>query len=530
MRRVLFAVLALAAPAAAQQKRALSSTIAYISGVTVYINAGRLADVGEGDTAAVFHANLKIGSVVVTATADSSSAARILAQSENFRIGDTVTIMVSAPVKKHESLVASEGRPNTTEGGATSTPTDHPAMNVLSGTIALQYIMIAAEDSRLNLSQPAALIQMNVANLLGVGMSLRLYSVSFLNGNGAYALYGNRAGLENNVYQASLTGEVAGAGFGYGIGRLNSPYVSGLGTFDGGQVYYRISSFTFGVLGGAASSVPASSLSFSGTKNAAFVNYRSGRDVFHQFDGTVAYGLQMRNGQLDRNFLYLQNSLSLGSRLSFYETSEVDMSKPSDGTHVPGLSFSNTFFSINYFPTKWLFANVGYDAYRNVYLFQTMKYIPDSLIDRNILQGFRGSASAYLPGQITVSVNGSYRTRNGYARSEHTLGGSVRASDLLDLGIGGSIRYMNMTGVYSNANDLTLELDATLFYDLDVSLSYDSYDISVSLLQQTYTTQTISGFLDYSFSSRWFSSLGLDDVLDPSMNSFHVYAEIGVRF
>jgi len=97
LRQVLLATLAFAAPTAAQQKKAVNSTIAYISGVTVYINSGRLAGVGEGDTAAVFHDNLKIGSVVVTATADSSSAARILTQSETFLIGDTVTITISAP-------------------------------------------------------------------------------------------------------------------------------------------------------------------------------------------------------------------------------------------------------------------------------------------------------------------------------------------------------------------------------------------------------------------------------------------------
>ncbi len=106
----------------------------------------------------------------------------------------------------------------------------------------------------------------------------------------------------------------------------------------------------------------------------------------------------------------------------------------------------------------------------------------------------------------------------------------MRGSDLLGLGVGGSIRYTNMFGVYSNANDVRLELDDTFFDALDVTLSYDSYDIAVSILQQTYTTQTISGYLNYAFWRKWYSSLGVDDVIDPSMNSLRIFAEIGFRF
>lgn len=530
MKQLLLVLLVTTAPATAQPRKPLRSTVAYIAGATIYLNVGRLAQVAEGDTAVVFRDGNPIGSAVVTATADSSSAARILTQAKAFMIGDTVTIMTGiAPTERHKKL-SSENSRMPAAGNSTSNPPSRTRENVLSGRIALQYSMVAAEDSKLNLSQPAALVQMNIINLLGAGMSLNLYGVSFLNGNGAYALYGNRAGLQNNFYVASLTGEVPGAGLGYGFGRLSSQFVSGLGSFDGGQVYYRINNLTFGVVGGGAPTVPSSSLGYVGTKTAAFLNYHTGTDVFHQYDGTIAYGLRMRNGVLDRNFLYLQNSLSLGSKLSLYETSEIDMSKLSGGSRVPGLDFSNTFFSMNYFPTRWLFANIGYDAYRTVYLFETMKSIPDSLIDRNLLQGFRGSVSAYLPGEVTVSANASYRTRKNYARNEHTIGASVRAADLLDLGVEAGIRYTNLYGVYSNGNDVTLELGGTFFDVLDVSLSYDSYNISVSLLRQTYNTQTISGFLSYELSSSLYSSLGLDDVIDPTMNSFRVYAEIGLRF
>ena len=77
---------------------------------------------------------------------------------------------------------------------------------------------------------------------------------------------------------------------------------------------------------GSSRDVP-SSLNFGGTRSAFFLNYHSGSDFFHQYDGTIAYGLQMVGGAIDRNFLYLQNSLSLESDLYLYETTEIDMSQ-----------------------------------------------------------------------------------------------------------------------------------------------------------------------------------------------------------
>ncbi len=527
---IILAFFSLAIHAKAQQKQEATAKISYIAGPTVYLTAGGIDGVAPGDSARVYREGALVGSLIVTAIADSSSAARALNGLQGFRIGDTVQIVLSnrLPAPLSTQVVSKGGSSSTSERSVSGE--SFPRANVLSGRVGLQYDMIAAEDSKLNLSQPGALVQIGISNLFGAGMSFRLYGMSFLDGNGVYAQYGNRTGLSNNLYSATLTGETAGSALGYSIGRQNSQFVSGMGTFDGGQVYFRINRFTIGALGGASATIPSSTLGYSGTKTAAFINYHSGADVFHQFDGTAAYGLQMVGGKLDRNYLYLQNSLSLGSNLNFYESTEIDLSRESNGTRVGGLNFSNTFFSMNYYPTSWLFANLGYDAYRTVYLFQTMKAIPDSLIDPNVSQGLRASISAHVTASLTLTANGSYRTRRDYARSEHTLGGSVRTSNLLDLGIGASVRYLTMTGVYSIANDVNVEIDRTFFDALDVTLSYDSYSVSVSTVEQTYKTQTISAFIDYDFSQKWYSTIGLDDGIDPSMNSFRVFAEIGFRF
>ena len=509
-------------------RRALKYQISYISGTNIYINAGRIEGIFMNDTAIVVHGSTNAGTAVVTAIADSSSALKIISQSDRISVGDTAIV----------SIELNEAQTNLTNSNMSQAPAASPVIssaekktreNILSGRAAIQYYFISAEDSKFNLSQPAGMLVLNVSNLFGTGMILSFDDRSYYDGENNYSIYGNTAGFQHNLYQVSLTRDLPDASVGYGIGRMTSRFVGGIGTFDGAQFFYRLNSFTAGILGGAAADIPAS-LDYSGTRTAFFLNYHSGTDFFHQYDGTVAYGLQMVGGNLDRNFLYLQNSLSLGAKLYLYETTEIDMSQISEGVRRAGFNFSDTYFSANYYPMDWLFANIGYDASRDVYLFQSMKNVPDSLIDRNIMQGYRASVTGQLPEMITVSINATLNTRHDFPRDEHTLGGSIRASDILGTGINAGTSYMTMVGIYSNGHDFSANIDRTFFSRISMTLGYDSYSISVSTLQQIYTTQTLSGFLNYDLSAKIYFSVGAYDIIDATMNSINASAEIGFRF
>ena len=213
---------------------------------------------------------------------------------------------------------------------------------------------------------------------------------------------------------------------------MTSRFVGGMGAFDGFEFYYRQNEFTVGVLGGAQVNDPVSVLSNTGTKGSLFLNYRTGQDIFHYYDGTLAYGRQMVSNKLDREFLYIQNTFAVDPTLSFYESSEIELDEMTNGVITPAFNFSNTNVSANYYPVEWFSANLGYDATRPVYLFETMKSTPDSLFDKNLLQGYRATVTFHLPLSMTLSEMATYRAKQDTMRDAHTITTALRITDIFD--------------------------------------------------------------------------------------------------
>jgi hypothetical protein len=468
----------------------------------------------------------------VTAVAQHSSSAHIVAQEAPVGAGDVVVSPRLQSGARNPATSETGGEPQTVHVLGDRSPVLHPETheNVVSGRAVFQFDGILAEDTRLNLTQPAISLRLNVGNLLGTGMMLTVNARSYYDPKVGNSMYGSSGGMQNRAAEFSLEHDRLENGLGYGIGRLWSKYVGAMGSFDGAQVYYRMDHLTAGVLGGSVSTDQSLSLDHPASKGAVFVNYRDGSDMFHEYSGTVAYGRQMADGQLDREFLYLQNSLFLGSGFSIFESSELDLASLANGTRKSALTLSNTFFNISFQPLDWISANVGYDADRTIYLLHSMNSIPDSLIDRSLQQGLRSGLTSRVTSSVTLSANASYGTRQGNFRDSHSLGGSARAMDLFGIDVNGALRYTNYVGAFVTGSDYSVEIDRGFGRSLSATLRYDHNAFEVGVLRQSYSTQTAGADLQYNISRNWFSTFMFDYVYDPSMNSFRIVAEIGVRF
>jgi hypothetical protein len=343
-------------------------------------------------------------------------------------------------------------------------------------------------------------------------------------------MYGQQTGIQTHAYEVALRRDQVDLPIGFGLGRITSRFASGLGSFDGGEVYYRFDAFTTGILGGAQVLDQTLSLNQKGAKGGIFLNYRSGGDLFHRYDGTIAYGRQMVSGQLDREFFYTQNQLSLSPDLWIYQSADIELNDLVNGSRQSSFSLSSMSIQMHYVPLSWLSADGGYDAYRTIPLYETMKLIPDSLLDRGLFQGIRAATTIKLLSYTTLSFNGSYGSRPEDGRSSTTLGAGIRGLDVFGSGINAGIRGSKSSGPYAEANNLALDLDRQITRDLTLSLRGTYRLMSVSVLQQIYKTRTAGLDSYYRISNSWFASASAEYIFDPTMSSFRIFTEVGFRF
>ena len=515
-----------------QERKEYRFSISYVATSTVYIAAGYEQRIDIGDTLKIFRGSEEIGNVAVMGVARRTSVAQILVQHIPFIVGDDAVIVKAFLPERSDTLRALKDDtihiPKTTKQDVLRDKTDRE--NIISGRVALQFNEEVANDTHYSMSQPAALFRLNIQNLFGSGIQLAMDDRSYYDPTNRYTQYGNSAGTEHRLYELSLRQERVDAPVGFGVGRLTSRFVGGMGTFDGFEFFYRQNDVTVGVMGGAQVNDPVAVLSNTGTKGSLFVNYRTGPDILHYYDGTLAYGRQMVSSKLDREFVYLQNAFAINSALSFYESSEIELNSVTNGVIAPAFNFSNTNVFANYCPVEWFSANMGYDATRPVYLFETMKSIPDSLFDRNLLQGYRATVTFHLPLSTTLSENVTYRTKQDTVRDAHTLTTLIRVTGIFDSGFNPGIRYSNIVGEYSSGDDIMVDVERTLYNTIDISLGYDYSSARIALLHQTYTTKTVTASVYYAISTAWYASLTLDDVIDATLGNYQGLVEIGIRF
>jgi len=506
----------------AQEKeiKKITCAVSYVTSTTIYVDAGTKRGVATGDTLHVTRKGIEKGEVLVLAVSSSSASASILAKADSIVVGDSVWV-----VKEVAPEAPPVERPQ-----AFRQPGTFSRANAVTGSVALQYVGAGAPGSRFDYSQPAAVVRLNVGGLFGTGAILTVNGRAYRDLSGIYDFYGGGSRTKLRMYELSLTYDDDRAWYGYSFGRVTSRYVSGMGQFDGGQFLVRSDNLSLGLVLGTQPDYRSSGFVTDEQKTAAFVHYTFGPDVFNMTDFTLAYGQQLYQGRLDRDFVYLQSSSRLGSELSFYQSSEIDLHKISDGVRSHAFRVSSTFATLTYTPLNWLSTNIGYDATRNIYLFQSMKSLPDSLLDQNLQQGYRGMVSVQVLRGFSLMVQGNYRAKEGGLPSAKTIGEGLRLSDIMETGVTAGGRYASIEGIYTKGNDFQADVNRWFSNAFSLGFRFDRYAYSVLTTSERLVTTTASVDINSSFAGSLYSLLSFDKVWDTVRNSVRIYYEFGMHF
>ncbi|MEW6510541.1 MAG: hypothetical protein AB1428_06220 [Bacteroidota bacterium] len=510
-----------------KERRRIVGVVTYVSSVTFYFDAGRAKGLEVGDTVMVSRKLQQRAVGVVAAVSSSSASASVVTQSSAVTAGDTAVVVKDIIIE--EPVVGAPTKLTASQSAALRFPS-RPENNTITGRFALQYGAAGEFGKPLDFSQPAAILRLEVARLFGTGTTFTFYGRTYSDLTANFDRFGDGPRTKLRMYELSLGYDSRRAWYGYAIGRITSRYVGGLGAFDGGQFYFRRGRLTVGTLAGAQTDYSTTQIDPDLLKFAAFANYAWGGDVFATSDVTVAYGQQRYKGKIDRVFGYVQSSLRFGTDLYFYSSTELDFQKIENGVRSKQMRLTNSFVTMTYSPFQWVSINGGYDAARTIYLFESMKAISDTLLDKTLKEGFRASLSFRLPLNVTLGGQANYRLASGTTSSARTLTGSFRIGDILDTDVNLGIQYSNIVGLYTEGEDYTVDIDRWVAQSLSVGFRLDRYKYHIHGQPGELSTITGSGNINFRLSRSLYTVLSFDQVWDNSRNTQRLYFEIGVHF
>jgi len=503
--------------------RRITAGVTYVATGSFYFDAGKIKGVAANDTVTVMRKSKPVASGVVSAVSSASAVARIVSQSETIALGDSVVEVKEITVEEQETA-SRIGQGGTGRNSLLSQD------NRVSGRIGLQYAAAGVFGTSLDYSQPALITQLGINRLFGTTSTFTVYARSYRDMSAHYDRYGEGSRNKIRMFELSLRNDDPRSWYGYGVGRITSRYVGGLGVFDGGQFYLRQGNFSFGLLGGTQPDYTTSAFGTDESKYAGFVNYAWGGDDFKTSDITLAYAQQRYLGKIDRKFGYFQSSLRFGADFFFYSSTEMDFAHRENGTEVDRPTITNSFLTVSWLPAPWVSVNAGYDAVRALDFLQSMKSFPDTLLDKSLKEGYRTNLSFRLPFRVTLSGNASFRLASTTTPAARTLGSMVRVGDILDSDVNFGAQYQDIRGLYTTGNDWTFDVDRWIAQSFSISLRLDRYRYTITGGDQRITTTTGTVSMNYSMLRSFYAAVNFDKVWDTIRNTQRLYLEVGMHF
>jgi hypothetical protein len=487
---------ALPAAAAAAGDAAGTARVTYLSGPTVYVDAGREEGLLPGDAIQVVRDGQPIATLRVTYLSAHRAACSIASATAAPVVGDTVRY-VTRRVAPAPAPGAPPGGP--APGGAAAPRRTRGGLFGLGlhGRAGLRYLEVNDRTGNGGgFSQPALDLRLGGYGLGGGPVDL-LVDVRSRRTYRTLPSGANETDGENRVYRLSASYHLD-ARQQLVVGRQFAPSLAAVSIFDGVLYALRGTRTEWGVFTGVQ---PDSiDLRFSGDiqEHGAYVQFRGTPAERRRWTITTALIGSYTQSTVNREFLYLQGQY-FGPRLAAFLAQEADYNRAWKVTVADesALSPTSTFASVRVRAGERLSFHAGYDNRRNVRLYRD-RVTPETDFDDSHRQGAWAGATLrfgerwFTSADLRHSGGGAAGGADGYSAS---LG--VDRLTRLHLGVRGrGTRYTNARSegwLYSLGTGLDLgrrahleltagRLQETNLVDAAFDRTTDWYDLDLDLL------------------------------------------------
>jgi hypothetical protein len=223
--------------------------------------------------------------------------------------------------------------------------------------------------------------------------------------------------LVNRTYHLNMTYDNPNSTIVAGVGRLYLPYAPSLDTIDGGYFGKRISKgTTLGVFGGSTPDPSSWDYSPNRVLSGAFVNFDGGDFNGVHYSTTAGGGVSMISWNVDRPFVFIEDSLSYKRTFALYESAQIDNPLGNSVTPSPGWGLGRNFSTFRVNPLSRVELDFNYNYFRQIPTFDP-SLAALGLLDKYLFQGFSAGGRVEVWNQIWLSTNLGRSSGTGDAKS-----------------------------------------------------------------------------------------------------------------
>jgi hypothetical protein len=396
------AVLLTAGATLAQEAQRVAR-VTYVTGSTIYLDAGRDDGLAEGLELTLMRGDEVVAVCRVAEVSSRRAACAIERKPLEPTVGDTASIVIEPTPAPAPARTSSAGRSARSAG--------------LRGRVGVGYLFVSDRAAGTSsFSQPAIDLRLHGEGLGGSGWGLdvdaRARRTMRRDRDGAAA-----SSSVTRVYRAAVTRRGADDRWNLTLGRQPSVAVAAVGVFDGAAAELKGRRLDVGLFSGSQPDPSDYGHSSEVREHGVYVTAHGGADARRQW--AVSSGLvgSYDRSEVNREFVHFQGRFS-GPRLTAFATQEVDYNRAwKSSAGEDDLSITSTFVSLSYRAERRLFLRGGYDNRRNVRLYRDF-VTPEIEFDDAFREGVWGGLTARVARRFTFGVDG--RSNDGGSAGSST--------------------------------------------------------------------------------------------------------------
>lgn len=530
--------------------------VKYVSDGSLYIDAGRNADLQEGMKLSVidpppdgmindgirFRDYPHIAELNLVSLADSSAVCDVISVTGELKVGQLAFLAPGSVEDRHlaENAREAEDYPVTVSFSSgdpidqelRSSKVENPdlagsPLGVMRARVAFGYGDIA--ESGASSTQMTAMIDADLNHIGGTYWNFNGYwrgnyntSSNPIPGAGTQTL----SDLINRTYQIGFTYNSPYSPDTIGIGRLYLPWAPSLSTIDGGYFGRHVGNFfTVGVFAGSTPN--PTSWSYNPDQQIAGTFLSMERGDFDSFHIMSTAGLAMTSidWRVARQFAFFENNFNWKRYLSVYSSVQVDAARtsplPGGGSNPTGIS--QTYNSVHFQPIKLLTLGVNYNYFRNLPTFDP-RLIGTGLVDNYLFQGFSGDLRVDLPKQISLYAGIGQSKASTDTKGSLNDAFGITFGNLFRTGLSLGLHYSKFDSTFGSGEYESVSLSRNLSEKLRLQILAGNQQFDSPLTANT-AAKFINATLDWSIGRRYFIE-GLYGWYDGNVLSYNQWSAL----